>query len=427
LTLKNKNLTMNNLSKNIATLLVLLFPLLATAQWQRITTLPDKPFFALQQQGNALYAATYNQIYRSNDSGDTWISLPPVHNDEEDEITDLLVRGDTLYVSTLLQGCFQSNNGGQTWANINNGLSGLGSQNTVALAIRGDLLFVATSGAGVFARSLTASQPAWAHYGSGQPWGNVHSLTVDGSVLLAGAGGSATLSRQVEGNPNWQELPFDQFNGEINAFLGAVRDSNILVGAGFLGLYRSGDDGLTWSGQSTGIGFIERASFARFEGKIYVLMSKAASHFLRTSTDRGATWALPAINLPTTAGRSFDLMSHGNRLFCARENGVWKLDATVSGIEQPPIAPSPSVHIYPNPATDVAYVEFELTKSANVALVLTNTFGQYVQQFDLGVSPAGTQRQALKVGHWPRGVYLCNIVADGQVLMCKKMVVHCTL
>ena len=380
----------------------------AHAQWQAVQALPDQHFLALCEADDQLFAATFNRIFRSADAGQTWIESGTVPIMFDDEITDLVVRNNIYYVSSLLNGCFLSVDEGQTWAEINNGLAGLGSKNISTLVIRDDTLYAATLGAGVFRRPLSNPSAMWTSFNMNLGWGNVQSLFTDGQLLLAGAGASATVSRVEQGSTFWFEHNFDAFNGEINLFLGCIRAGNRLVGAGTQGLYRSENNGLTWAHFNPGLGLIERASFAQFEGKIYALLGKPGSHFLRTSSDQGETWTVPQHNL-SVGGQGFELLSHKGRLFCARQNGLWVLSPTVSNEE--PAAVIEITNLFPNPAQQFTTLTFTTHAVSSVRIVLLNMLGQTIEVRNLDHLPVGAHRQDLQIGNLPAGAYWVRIEA----------------
>jgi photosystem II stability/assembly factor-like uncharacterized protein len=190
--------------RGLASLLLMMFAASTHAQWQRVEGLPQVTFTTLFSADGQLYASTADRIYFSPDGGDQWYETAQVHA-EEDEISEFLIHEGIWYAGLLRGGCYRSNDGGQTWQVMNQGLTGLGSRSIAAFAIRGDSLYAATYGGGVFVRSLSAAQTVWSSYNQNMPWGNVQSLTADGEYLLAGSGGNATLVRNHSSQTYWTE------------------------------------------------------------------------------------------------------------------------------------------------------------------------------------------------------------------------------
>lgn len=393
------------------TLLLFLLPNAIVAQWQRIETLPNEAFYALLSHGDQLYAATANRLYRSDDAGEHWTSLGPIHQND-DEVVDLWVDHGAIYAITLLNGCYLSTNGGQYWQQHNIGLVGLGAKSLSSVVQRGDSIYVATYGSGVFVKPRLPVFSAWNPFNIGMPWGNVQSLSTDGNVLLAGAGGSATLARNTLDSPNWNENPFDAFNGEINIFLAANRRDEVWLGAGTQSLLRSTDAGLSWERIHHGFGLMERAKFAVWQGQDLVLLTKPNGSFLLKSADMSQSWELFSPTLPF-GGLGYDLLEHQGRLFVACSNGLWVLSPKVP-TETPEDDGFSLGQNLPNPVSaGETTIPFSLNRSANVRLLLFDTQARLIQQKDLGKLTAGQYQQTLNLQGLADGQYFYSLEADG--------------
>lgn len=406
----------------IALVLLLCFGALAKGQsWKLVTTLPAEPFLDLYSNGNKLYAASVNRVYLTTDAGLKWTASAPIQN-EDDEITDLLVVDGVIYAATLLNGCYISTDHGESWKQHNTGLSGLGAHNLSGLEIRGDKIYVSTVGAGVFEKPLSPAFATWQPFNNNIPWGSIQSLHVDGDQLIAGAGANATLSRNTIGNTQWYESAFDQFNGEINLFLGAMRDEAILLGAGSQGLYRSADNGSNWVHFNPGVGYIERARFSKWQEQALVLLTKPSGSFLRSSNNRGESWeafqpVLPVKNL------GFDLLEHQGKLFYAASDGLWVLSTTVS-TQNPGVENFELGQNHPNPSTEpYIQVPFRLEQAGHVNIQVFDLLGRAIISRDLGKLSAGKHSTPIDISPLSKGVYLYALTVDGKMLS-KMMIVE---
>jgi hypothetical protein len=391
-------------------LLLTLNAFTARAQWAKVAGLPNDFFAVVKSYGDTLFAAGPGRIYRSLDGGIQWDSSA-ILSPGQDFITDLVQVQGTLYVGTGLDGMFVSYDQGASWETLNEGLSGLGAFSITMLAVRGDQLYAGTGGARVFARTVGIAGP-WSSFGAGMYHNNVESLVNLDGLLLAGGSGNATLYRNEAGSAFWEEMPFDQFNGLLSIFLGAIAGDNRIVGAGTKGLYTSDDQGLTWDPHDPGIGLIGLARFARNGDTIWAGLQKASNQsFLFSTTDEGATWeagAWPPSNPPL-----YDLAFFQNRLYAATGNGVWRYDLTSGS----PALPGPPDWgpVWPNPATHQASMAVTLARAGAVhARLLDMAGGRPAREWRFGTFPAGSHRLDLDLRDLPAGAYVLEITAGNR-------------
>jgi hypothetical protein len=99
---------------------------------------------------------------------------------------------------------------------------------------------------------------------------------------------------------------------------------------------------------------------------------------------------------------------------------AWMLTNT-SGIEDHANDIS-AVNVYPNPAERHVNVSFDLKKSGNVVLEMTDITGRAVSSLDLGMIKSGKINEHVSVGQLPSGIYMLNIRTDGGVVSRKVLV-----
>ncbi|MDX2133603.1 MAG: YCF48-related protein [Saprospiraceae bacterium] len=403
--------------------LLLVALLSSSAGYGQARQLFDTPVYALFAAGDTVYAATADRVFRSTDHGATWDTSGLVHQGEN-EVTDLFVDGATMYATTVVDGVYLSIDGGASWQAHHAGLNGLGARQVPMMARRGDSLYLATLGAGVFVKPLLPVMAPWVPFNAGLPWGTVQSIVHDGrGNLLAGAGGNATVSIRNSADNGWSEWAFDVFNGEINLFLNATREGNALLGAGTQGLYRSVDDGRTWVRFNPGIGLINQAAFTTWNGQVVAGLSKVSSSFLFTSADAGLSWALLDAGMPPTAPL-FDVQSAGGALFIARSDGLWRMLAPVS-TNSPRSEPQLAGQPFPNPASGGAvHIPVALPESSAVHLAVFDRQGRRVSSQDAGLLPAGEHRLRLDVQELIPGSYMCTLQAGGRQLVFTLQIMH---
>src|SRR5690606_28775097 len=103
--------------------------------------------------------------------------------------------GDRLFAGAYYEGVFESTDGGASWTPRNGGLTELGANVPNEFAVRGDSLYLATEGAGVYVLNL-AGTATWTPYREGLDFGvewNVASLVNSAGRLIAGAGANGMV------------------------------------------------------------------------------------------------------------------------------------------------------------------------------------------------------------------------------------------
>lgn len=345
----------------------------AQESWQLITGLPQVTLYDLEVSGDSLLAAGINKLYVSSDGGITWDSTA-VLSPTVDFITDILMFGSKLYVSTQNEGVFTSVDGGQSWQTDNSGLNGLGAKHIAMMARRGAMIFVATYGGGIYTKA-PYFPGGWQSFSQGLTWQNVESITNIDGLLYAGAGANATLFTRRADQNAWLEYAFDEFNGEINAFLGIVKEGDVLLAAGQQGLYRSTDNGAIWDGQPTGYGLISTVRFgSNGQGRVWAHMAKASLHsILRYTDDAGITWH----NFEPGFDNSFgnDIVFFQDKLYYARSNGLWRLETSTSA-EEPEEPMDARLNIYPNPSSGAFNLQFQLEQNSSVEVIAMDVQGR---------------------------------------------------
>ena len=163
-------------------LLVCLIPRLTTAQnWVQTTEIPAAPVYAIAELNGALYAATDSAIYVSTNGGGAW-ALTPVQPPST-RLATLHASQGYLYVGTSGDGVFRSADGGGSWQALSSGLS-VFAKSIAGLATRGDSLYAATNGSGVYALNLI-SPAEWKPFNSGLFQLGASSIISAGNTLLA--------------------------------------------------------------------------------------------------------------------------------------------------------------------------------------------------------------------------------------------------
>jgi hypothetical protein len=162
---------------------------------------------------------------------------------------------------------FVSDDLGTSWQAFNQGLVGgfLDTQLFLDdLVSRGDSLYAATSGAGVYVRNLTGGtwQPFGAAFEPSQA-SNVNSITLGGNRLLATGGANGQVLRRDPGEPDWTISNLDNqgLHPGLEAQTAAWNGFGWVVGTN-LGVFRSTGGQEPWTRFDPGVGTIRLITFA---------------------------------------------------------------------------------------------------------------------------------------------------------------------
>jgi photosystem II stability/assembly factor-like uncharacterized protein len=191
--------------------------------------------------GDFLLGTSNRGIYRSKDSGKSWLPM-------NDRLTDLnvfalTVQGTSLYVGTDRGGVFVLGKGEETWRPTREGFPE--SAQVSDLVTIGDAVFAALYAKGLY--RLDTKTRVWARAGEVRPW----RLVTDGKVLLVGHNPGGVFRSEDSGH-RWEEASAGLL-GDAPVWTFAHDDGKFFVGAGQEGLYVSVDGGRTWSRSAEGL------------------------------------------------------------------------------------------------------------------------------------------------------------------------------
>jgi len=388
----------------------------AAAQWTQVAEVPTTSIFSVWVKGDTITAGADTVAYLSTDGGATWGRSSKVVAGVT-SVERVRVHNGRLYAGTFGQGVFVSDDLGNTWQPFNQGLSG-GIANSHLfisdLLVRGDSLFAATSGAGPYVRNLAAAG-TWTHFGNAfepNQASNMNDIAAGGSRLLASAGGNGTVFFRDPGQPDWTLSWLD--NVGIVPGLGALTaiwtGSSWVVGANG-GVFHSALGQSPWEFVDTGLGTLFSVSFALRGADLFASFGTGAGSSIQVSRDGGATWDLIE-TLPLVF--TFDIARSGDELYAARFDGLWRRSIETVSV---PRTPDPTnlrfAIVGPQPVRDEARFGFELPEAGNVVIELFDVAGRKSNRLE-GAWPGGSHEVALRTQGLAPGVYLARLIAGGR-------------
>ena len=137
-------------------------------------------------------------IFRSNDIGDTWMLITPDKiKEESDDVQTITVQGERLYVGTSDGLIYLSDDMGDSWVSINDGV--MYDDVLTLLPINDNTVFVGTSDNGVF--RTTDAGDSWAECNTGIINTSISKLEVIGDKLYTVVGKNIVYS--ADGGDTW--------------------------------------------------------------------------------------------------------------------------------------------------------------------------------------------------------------------------------
>ena len=203
--------------------------------------IPNSGISALSFVKNSagIFAGSDSAIYFSNDNGNTWAIV--CSTGSLNFVFGLAAIGDTIYAATRYSGILKSPDNGLTWTTSNTGLP---TDSLYSIISNGNLLFAGTIGNGVYISSNYGAN--WTSVNSGLPVSStIFSMGDDNLNIYASTGNAIYLSSNNGQSWTQSTIPTTFINKIINV------SNSLLAGclnlSGTEGLFRSIDNGTTWS------------------------------------------------------------------------------------------------------------------------------------------------------------------------------------
>jgi len=402
------------------------------AQWQQ-TTAPKDPsgVYALSCHANYLYAGISSHgVYISTDQGMSWTAKNEGLFNYS--IRDFAFIDNNIFVATRGAGVFRSVESEISWTSASSGLSDL---EVYALTVKGTKLFAGSGGsmqAGVYMSNDIAN--SWVKVSNGLTLpAPVRALASDGQYLytgIYGTGDGSGIFYSSDDGVTWMEAN----NGITNRYVWKleVKGDNLFAGMdNGGGVYLSTNNGTLWQPINSGMTDSIIQSFAVNGTNIFV-GTYTGGVFL--STNNGTNW--DAINTGLTNLDIKSLAVDGTYIYAGTagsgvgENGVWRrtLSEIITSLDSDVIEDILSNislrQNYPNPFNPTTVISYELPKKSRVDLKIYDILGNEIATLVSEEKPAGSYEVEFNVAQnriLTSGIYFYKLQA-GSFVETKKMV-----
>jgi photosystem II stability/assembly factor-like uncharacterized protein len=394
-----------------------------TSGWQLVFSNPKLSFGYLQFLGNGIesgvvYAGasngTNNVLFRSTNMGLTWDSLStPVPGGPIDFATPLIgYAGSSPGVNVV----WKTIDGAQSWTSY--------PRNSVA---EGPIAFANNDTGLIFGPCCMARTTD-----AGNTWMEIIPPT---DVVKYGASFAdskvgyavGSLSDDLPSHPNSPPAGYCQKTTDGGAtwtqvYTGmphylrcckALTPNTLVVGGTERAIGRTSDGGITWDTISIGdqYSLYQSVSFSDTLDGMIVGYATTTSGIILATSDGGKSWQRQyAPNIPPLLGVL--RLSDSVAIVCGRGN----IYRTINGGNFSSVKNNSydfQLQIFPNPATSIVTIQYQLPTTESVSLTIYNIQGNIIGSINPGIQNAGNQQATFDTSGLPNGAYYISITAGG--------------
>jgi len=235
-----------------------------------------------------IYISTQDNIYRSNDDGNTWIDA--TNNLPNDTYLNKMVTDayNNVYIGTNNNGIFISKNFGNSWNEINSGLNFYNQPMQIFSLVK-DRYNNVYAGGNYGLYKLNDGETNWNKINI--TTNSVESISVMDSLIIASTWDSSLYVSKNLGQ-NWSKsqngLPKDAYISTITV------TGNILLVGTSKGVYKSSDKGYSWCECNSGLYSKPSAVVSDNSGKLFISINKS----IFQSNNNGKNWVPFGTDLP---------------------------------------------------------------------------------------------------------------------------------
>jgi len=331
---------------------------------------PNAFIYSLGENSAGIFAGANQTIYFSNDNGLSW----SIVDSSSYRTKCFAFLGDTAFAATLGGGILMSPDNGLTWTQMNNGIT---TDSIYSIVTKGHQLFAGTHGKGVFVSSNSGIN--WTNVSNGlQLQTNINCLKTDGTNLYAGT---------IYNIPDYTSY----------------------------GMFISSNNGASWTHVNNTLD-----SSAIYDILCVGNVVLASNGIVYRSADQGITWSLFDDNIDYigcgTHGYVDCFSASPNYVYCGTSGGcpnIYHRDINQALSVNDIQSNNPSFTLYPNPTQSTINIDYN-PAYGEVSLDIYNLMGALIKTYTLNSS-----HNNINIAFLAKGMYFIKI-KNQQSVKCLK-------
>lgn len=360
-----------------------------------------------------LVLATIDNIYHSDNEGDTWTQCQNWPGYWANSIQ--FNSNNDVFIGTSSNGMMRSVDGAATFTQINNGLGFLNVWTVIVL--ENDDILAGTPG-GIY-RSQNNGD-SWSLLGTGLPDDEIQRIAVaDNGYLFAGTMQSG-IYRSTNNGANWEEsnggLPDSAM---VTAMIGTP-DGNVYAGIYPEGMYRTTDYGNLWEPYNNGLPFntaqLPSERFTSVDQMLHLIAYLICivyffgMYYLDANWDMDYSWYPLNEGLPDEPTTSCMASGPDERLFLGTwDQGLFRNAIPVNVRQNRISSEKLTVSNYPNPFINQTQFNIHLPETSLVSVSVFNQNGDLVEILENNILQSGNHHINWEPENLSKGIYYLKI------------------
>ncbi len=380
--------------------LLVVFTTPATSQWAKTKWSASAGFLELYSKGNTVFTKSWDslnggQMFLTEDNGETWTKIASADNNVD--ILSVVLLNSGILAGTW-NGFFKSPLGNVSWNAT--ALTGIPGNSVIwSVTMTSKALFAGTKGS---VYKSTDSGTTWTEIKSGLPANaRIVTVTTDENSIFAGTDSSGVFKTTIQGT-SWTAVNTGLADKHIKQL--AVTGANLFA-VTWKGISVSDNGGTSWKASAPSLKDVN--CILTISNQIFVGTDTSGVY---RSTDNGTTWT--PFNEGIQITRVWSLVACGNNIFAGTGNGIYRVPSTTTQASKTdgkqPVYPKGlqfSRHV------SELTVTFALSRPETITLEIYDFNGKRLQSLVQGNFDTGVQSVNFSTGTIARGSYVLRLSA----------------